>query len=815
MRNPNRKGEYTLANESDRKKTIDDIVALNAQMQDLMRTQSRSLGSVDMDRAAELVQIQNRFNAAIQADGQNMYKAKSASQSVYDYMARSLVGYNDLNQRGMKMSTGDPKRDAWLNKAKLERLFTTSDSQMASYFMSTNSDIAHIYDEIDSICAYFYQLEEAISCIVDNVFSSEQPGNELSYEVKFPGTSDSTLIAEYREQVDEAFKYCEFKKKLVNHIGPKAIKYGCYYVLMTPFAEVGAKLAYNGTNSISLAALGSGFGTRHLCESTIIEGEQVDPKKDIMEGCEDLLVSLSTEDIETDKNGDRILPKDIQERLDTISSNMDKFFVCDDDTPPDIIGLDRGVYESMDQSLQSKVDAAIKAQKERVNNTAKLNRVRPDNGDSTISAKEIDNIQGCDLRLVDPRQMVPIKIFDYVIGYYYFENYEFTRMGTTLTDIMSNQLNFSQRTLVIDNIVNAALRNLKYKDLVEGDQKLRTMILNCVLYAERRDSPIRVKFVPADYVIAFQTNTDEYGNGQPVLLRSLFYGRLYTSLLLFNMTAIITKSTDSEFYYLRESAMDPSYSNQVTDLIDQFNDNNIDLIQIAQGDLLHGNRAINKRYYVPLGTQDQRMFDMEVVSGQQIDIHNDFMTDLRKMTIGSTGVPAVMVDFMDEVEYATMLGMVNIRHLKRTNRIAMDFDPSITEVIRRILTYNNSSIPEEVINGMEIELTKSNTLNNNITSQQLNDTQQTATTMVDVFLGGQDTNPPEDQPFIREAMIRDVTMQMSSAVPWNILPDIQEKAILKAREQKIGQDIRANRMQDQSTDSSADYGSGGSSDVNY
>ena len=157
MRNPNRKGEYTLANESDRKKTVDEIVALNAQLQDLMKTQSRSLGSVDMDRAAELVQIQNRFNAAIQADGQNMYKAKSASQSVYDYMARSLVGYNDLNQRGMKMSTGDPKRDAWLNKAKLERLFTTSDSQMASYFMSTNSDIAHIYDEIDSICAYFYR----------------------------------------------------------------------------------------------------------------------------------------------------------------------------------------------------------------------------------------------------------------------------------------------------------------------------------------------------------------------------------------------------------------------------------------------------------------------------------------------------------------------------------------------------------------------------------------------------------------------------------------------------------------------------------
>ena len=57
------------------------------------------------------------------------------------------------------------------------------------------------------------------------------------------------------------------------------------------------------------------------------------------------------------------------------------------------------------------------------------------------------------------RQLIPIKIFDFVIGYYYFENYDFAKMGTSVSDIMSNQMNFNQRNMVIDGIVDSVLKN--------------------------------------------------------------------------------------------------------------------------------------------------------------------------------------------------------------------------------------------------------------------------------------------------------------------------------------------------------------------
>ena len=569
------------------------------------------------------------------------------------------------------------------------------------------------------------------------------------------------------------------------------------------------RLAYGNSTAISAATL----GTRHLCESIVDSGNkntgsEEETKKAIMEGCEELFLSFEENTI-IDNKGNKKLDPVVEARLKIIEENLDKLTVCEDNSPPNVTGVETTVYESMDPELQKMVDQAIQNQKNRV---AKQYSFKSHKGveNGTITEKEINEIQGCDLRLADPRQLVPIKIFDYTLGYYYFENYEWTRMGTTLTDIMSNQLNFNQRTMIIDNIVNASLRNLKYSDLIKGDQQLRTMILNCVLYAERRDSPIRIKFVPAEYVVAYNTNTDENGNGQPVLLRSLFYGRLYTSLLLFNITAIITKSTDSEFYYLRESALDSQFMNQASDLMDQFQDNNVDLLQIAQGDILHGNRAINKRYYVNMGTSDIRPFDMEVVSGQQVDIHNDFLTDLRKMCIGSTGVPAVMVDFMDEVEYATMLGMVNIRHLKRCGIIASDMDPAITETIRKILKYNSTSIPDETLNNMRIVLRKSNAINNNIMSQQLNDNMTTANSMVDTWLMGQDTNPPEDHVFVKEEMVREVTMRLASSVPWDIMKDIYDRAIMKGAARRIGQKVREARLADTSED---EYGSGADDDA--
>jgi sensor domain CHASE-containing protein len=61
----------------------------------------------------------------------------------------------------------------------------------------------------------------------------------------------------------------------------------------------------------------------------------------------------------------------------------------------------------------------------------------------------------------------------------------------------------------------------------------------------------------------FKINEDENGNGTSVLYRSLFYAKLYLAILIFKMITIITRSTDTRIYYVKNSGFDQDITNQL------------------------------------------------------------------------------------------------------------------------------------------------------------------------------------------------------------------------------------------------------------
>lgn len=828
----------------DKVMSMNKLNSMNQELSDLLRGEGIALSGSDTRRAEEILGIHNRYNDIIQRDYQGIRSSKDPNDSTYEYITNAILGrgrnYDSAAKtfQDKRFTTGNKVQDKLLKNGQLEKLFTMGDSQVASYFLSSSSDIVHIYDEIDSVCSYFYQLEEANLLTRDNVLRAEQVNEDISMNIEFPGVTEDT--SSYVSIVKKALEYQNVSIKIRDHVVPKAIKYGNYYIMVIPYSEIGAKLmALNGAGTV-------GYGGYPFYESTDTHAlfEENEGKGSSVNSCMESVTSLFEsleEDPETDETGKVVFPKKVQETLDTIKDNLSRIYVCEDTTIPDIEGLgthkklntaitdgimqaikhagesigkedpgmtskikinintdfDNGAYKDVVKDIKGEGsdvggmdakkfnDLIEKAKKEASDN----NMTSTFGGDETISEKDLmhsKDMIGCHIKLVDPRQLIPIKIFDYVIGYYYFENYDFSKMGTSVTDIMSNQMNFDQRSMVIDEIVDSVLKNLKYGDVLKGDNQLRSMVLNCILYAEKRDNPIRIKFVRPDYVIPWKTNLDENGNGQPTMLRSLLYARLYTSLMLFYTTAIITKSTDSEFYYLKESALDGQINNQISDMMDQLEDSNVDPIQIANGNILHGNRAINKRYFVNMGTSEIKPFEIDVVSGQNIDLHNEFLTDLKKMAIGSTGVPAVMVDYVDEIEYATMLGMANIKHLVRCNGIKKDFNPPLTQTAK-VLVRNcfPNVIPDNILDKMVISLRESKVINNNMTNQQLNDNIGMCENMVKTWIGGDGTNPPEITNYIIEDMTKQLVIAQTPSAPWELMPEMYTKAVMRARQNAL------------------------------
>lgn len=786
-------------------RTAGSIVDIDQRLREVLRSESDGLiGGGASSRQAERLALHARYSKAIRQDGQDIFKAKAANQSTEDYIARSFLGsqYGGLaHTMGAKPATGNKNADKWLNRTKLERLMSTGDSQVSAYFLSSLGDTVRIYDEIDSICAYMYQLEEAVLTFRDNIITAEQPGETISCDIEFPNVSDDTALTEYLGIIKGLFQYQNFDKKLRNHIIPKMIKYGTYYLMIIPYTDIWTRLIMMDNNG----NINGSTGNRWIFESSSPDVADNNGVETIMEAATQILEAVDSNVITGEKPNyhGKSVPVHVKEQLDIIRENAEQICVCESDAPPDdILGIPIGKLTKGDKKLADGTKEAIKrafqAQYDESNKQLKkMGRLKePSASKDTfvtqdgINLDDMPELPGCYLKMVDPRNMVAAKVFDYTIGYYYFENYDYARMGTSLTDMLSNQMNFNQKNMIMDNIVTSVLQNLKYKDLIEGDQQLRNMILNCVLYAERRNNPVRIKFIQADYVVPFQTNTDENGNGQPVLLRSLFYGHLYTSMLLFTITAVITKSTDSEFYYLKESAILPEYANRVTDVMDQLEDNNIDPIAIANGNILHGMKGINKRYFMNMGTADNKPIEADIISGQSIDIHNDLLTDLKKMTVGSTGCPGLMVDFIDEVQYATQLGMENIKFLGRSNTISSDADPSVTASMKKIARYTNAAIPENILDSMRITLRKSKVINNNFTAQQFSDVISNTSSMVDIYLAiSQNAQSNEDIDTLKALMTKELVIRQTPSIPWELMPSIHEEALLKMKTERLKQQI--------------------------
>ena len=786
-----------------RANTIDDIKNLDAAVNQLLKQNMSTI--MGADDSAELSSIYDEYTSLVKMDSYNFMKNKNSAVNTYSYLSNALLGrrpdMSKVDKNGKPLINPMSEIEARTN---LEKIFQEGDSQAAAMFLNRSSDIVNICDEIESVCAYLYQLDNAIDILSANILNTEQSLAKLPFDVEFANAVNDSQ--EYKNIFQDAVRESGIANKLRRHIVPKTLKFGRYFVMTIPYSEIGVKLIQSNSahtrnifnffgNGVGGLVGGQTGGYTGIGDNFTLANESVEAVTESFNACMEN-VNIVLDNLFSDESINLLRAAGIksskEELTSIIEGNIKGLLVNEEDTPPNITGITESskLYEAPEE-LQKLIEKALKNADKSGNGkmpTIKRGEKNEDKSiaDATIDPNTLKEIPGCFIQLVDPRKMCPIVIMDHTIGYYYFENYDYARVGTSLTDLLSNQINFNDQNLIVDNIVGAVLKNLKYGDLLNGNNDFKSLILNCVLYAERRQNPVRLKFVPVEYVTEFKTNTDEVGNGQSVLTKSVVWGRMYCSLLIFLMTSLITKSTDTEFYYLKEGLLTSSYEDQVADLIEQFRNSSVDISQILNGNLMHGNRAINKRYFMCTGMSDEKPVNMEVVSGQQIDLHMDFLTDLKKMAIGASGVPAVATEYMEDVEFATIIKMSNTKVLTESNEIQDDINPSITALCKKIVRYcKPNAIPEEILETAECKLRPNNTINNNIGAEEINNTNATADNMIEVFFKGQNTETPESMEYIKEEMRKRMVMYLSPSLPWGHMEEILPSVVAAAKVQQV------------------------------
>lgn len=734
--------------------TINDIKKLNKNQSDLINRNNTMIGGNDEKRDAEVNKIISDVRNLVTSDTITTRTNKPAGTSSYEYIVGSMTGGVKRDKDGKKVSPTIAQNNMFDN-------IFSKDSNVAAMFLNSNSSYVTICDEIESVCGFMFQLNDAIDIIRDNVLACEQVNEDISMEFSFGATTEQDDSRSAENTIRSIGKKYKLNNKLRDHIVPNGVKYGNYYVLTIPYTEI-------------MQMIAKGAGVRESVEQQVTLESCIDIEK---------LKELKFEDSES-----------MNPILETITDNLGRISICESE---------QQFGSHIPSSLVSFSDNTNKIFKDIVTRGNKQGEKNNTNHEQELlndAVKDIDNlsaIPGCHIELVDPRKIVPVKILDHVIGYYYFDNYDYTQMGSSITDIMSNRINHNDRNMIIDNVVNNILGTLKYGDLLQSNNDFRSLILNSLLYKERVNNPIRVRFIPPQYVTHFKTNVDEDGNGRPVLLRSLFYARLYTTLLLFNFSTILTKSTDTEFYYLNESAISAKYTNRISEFQEQLQMSSIDPSQIISGDILHGNSAIIKRHFLPKGSNGEKLFDMEVVSGQSVDIHSEFMQDLKNSAISSTGVPAVMVDYTNEIEYARMFASANIKHLRACMSIQADFNDSITELYRKIIHFEGvTSIAPELIESMEIRLKKPKVIQNNLSADSVGSVVNTVEQMIGVYMGGSANGLTPKQEILKDEMIKRIVMDRTPDLPWDLLGSLVDELNMNAELRNIENKILSDNSEE-------------------
>lgn len=628
----------------------------------------------------------------------------------------------------------------------IEEMFADDSNGIYEFFQDRYKNENLLIDDLNVICSNLYELNEAVLATRDAIITSDDITNTISRSIKFNYSEkdENTSYIQIIENIEKKFK---LNSKLKNHIIPKTLQYGKYYVYTVPYSKLFENYSKELNKNVRI-------------ENVITEGFVNDFKEKYKIHDSKLMniIKDCTKDIEVCKND---MPIPILEEFNLLESS--------DNT------ID---YNSVfgDESFNKLIKKNI---------NTKNNKFYSD-GTNPTKYEKFEQIKGCYIKLLDPTKIKPIKILDQTIGYLYIHIKDLPVEKPPLT----SRINLMNRSLTgSKNIENNFLSKITDKivksfdkKFLEKNVKFKELIMNSLLFNDIYKKKIKFQFIPIDYITEFKVNTNEEDEGTSILLPSLFYAKLYLSLLLFKMISIITKSNDTKIYYVKSSGIDTNVVNKLQEIVRGIKSRQINFLELMNYNSMISKIGQNREIFMPVGQSGERGIDFDILSGQDIQLNTDLMEMLRTAFINGTGVPSVIMNYINEADYSRTLVMANTKFIGRVVSHQMDFNEPITELYKKILRYT-TELNEELIDSLVYTLSTPRYLNNLNMNDIISNIDSIINFMSRIYIG--ENNSDESTNKIKDFMIKELGKDMSPMLPWEKLEEIYKIARLKYEEEKI------------------------------
>ena len=648
--------------------------------------------------------------------------------------------------------------------------------------------------DIHEVASQLVELREAINITRDSILSSDMVEGKMSRTLKFDDTADDSYDV-YLSAIEEVEKRLKLQDKIRDFIVPKTLEFGEYYAYTIPHSRLFSDFVRAKKAGI--------IDVRESAESKTMNGKSFYLNEKVTD--QDLGSIIAESTGMTERNNKEEFASLVTEAKEMLSHVE----VCND--PVCIPFLESGANALQEYYTEIVANRGTGVAQGLPSSFSRRTGIPIDDGTiddlndpSSKTSKKIEEMfseyTDCYIKFFDPMHMIEVKLLDEPFCYYAIMDDDATSvlgaymMNTTMyTDAKYEPLNRNRG--FIDAVADKIVQQFD-KEFLKNNLEVKNLIVDALNYYNLRDKKIRIQYIPKEYVQVFKVNVDENGNGTSILEPALFYEQLYRMLTLFKAMTIVQNSNDVKVNYIRTSGIDKNITNKTEEIARMVQSRMINIYDLFSPSTLITKVGNGREMFIPVGRNGERPIETEILQGQDVQMNSDFLDNLRQSYISATGVPAVIMNYIHEAEFAKTIELGNSRYQARVVSHQLGFNSYISEWYRRIMRYTLPSIPEHVIDALEFVFAPPKYSKINTTNDLLNNFNGVADFIINTIIPSNITNNDEESSEYISAFRRRLAKDFLPMLDWDKYREMLEEAAREAPKEKLENILRKAKESD-------------------
>lgn len=671
----------------------------------------------------------------------------------------------------------------------LEDLFNIDGGQISAYIQDQYKNRLIKQADLAEISSQLVELDEAITVTRDAITSANVITGHMTRDLRFRDSDIDGDPQDYVPIVEQVEKKLKLQEKIKNFIIPRSLGAGECYAYTIPYSKIFEDFSKEKNQDSNRF-----MAYKEAVESETTLYDYVYNNSKVSEERRKKLFNMVTESVHESKPykisqniGEHPTDRKILSEFDSYLKN-----VSVNNSPIPIPILEEGIesYREYYNEFVEKVvteknnDSEISFEKIMKDTDIGIHLTGEiDVKNKNKKAEKFSDIKDCYIKIIDAIHMQPIEIMDEVIGYYYIMDEDITATTGVLSASIYTDTNDTKGVNnVLDSIADVIVSSFD-KKFLESNMQFKKLIVESLTYYKLNNKKVKFQFIPKEYVHAFKINEDESGHGRSILEKSLFYAKLYLMLMIFKIMTIISNSNDTKINYVRTAGIDKNISNKVQDIIRRKQQQKINLTDMFSYTTLINKIGQGSEIYMPVGRANERGMETEILAGQDVQLNTELMETLRKGYISGTGVPDVLMNYLNEADFAKTLELANNRFHGRVVSFQLDYNSQITQWYKDILRYS-TTLPDSVIDSFEFVFNEPKYSNSNVTNELLNNHETKQNFLVTLFFGADAESDPKNTPKIKKFKLLLAKSQLQM-LNFDEMEKIYETSCLEGTEENL------------------------------